>query len=363
MKRIVICCDGTWNLPDNTRDGVAVPTNVVKLAKAVRPRDKNNIEQLMYYDPGIGTSGNWFKRIHDGFSGTGLSRNILEAYRYLIAKYEDGDELFLFGFSRGAFTVRSLAGLIRNCGILRPEFADMADHAFEIYRSRLPGANPKTEETLLFRCSFAVANTKSKSLPPDLTPVKFIGVWDTVGALGNPVISNQLSKRNKFHDTDLSSTIKYAYQALAIDEKRRPFQATLWHRQTHDRPQTLEQVWFAGVHSNIGGGCEKTGLSDIALEWITGKAADCGLELDNIATNPDPLQPRAESRKSFYLLIPPLYRPIDKPGAKPTNESLHETVMERYRNDPSYRPKNLVDYLKRLDEKHSSPKQTKKKLL
>jgi uncharacterized protein (DUF2235 family) len=347
MKRIVICCDGTWNLPDKDSAGIPVPTNVVKLSEAVCHRDKNGIEQVLYYDPGIGTSGGLLKRVYDGFSGAGLSRNILEAYRYLIAKYEAGDELFLFGFSRGAFTVRSLAGLVRSCGILRPDTTDMVERAFEFYRSRAPGTHPREKEASLFRRTFAIS---------DIVPIKFIGVWDTVGALGNPLLSNQLSKRNKFHDTDLSSTIEHAYQALAIDEKRRAFQATLWHQQPPEKrllaaPQTLEQVWFAGVHSNIGGGCPTTGLSDIALDWIADKAAVCGLELDfsEIAVQPDPLQARAESRTGFTRLIPALYRPIAKPvdEQRPTNESLHLSVIERYQKDASYRPKNLEDYLNR----------------
>ena len=361
MKRIVICCDGTWNLPDKDSGGIPVPTNVVKLAEAVRPRDKNGIDQVMYYDPGIGTSGSLLKRVFDGFNGTGLSRNILEAYRYLIAKYEAGDELFLFGFSRGAFTIRSLSGLIRTCGILRPETANMVDHAFAIYRSRSPGTHPREKEASLFRRTFAIS---------DITPVKFIGVWDTVGALGNPLISNKLSKRHKFHDTDLSSTIEHAYQALAIDEKRRPFQATLWHQQPPAKrlqaaPQTLEQRWFVGVHSNIGGGCPTVGLSDIALDWIADKASACGLELNQIALQPDPLQTRAESRTGFYRLIPALYRSIDKPDSnkRPTNESLHPSVTERYQRDPHYRPKNLEDYFNRFPDRRpqlQAPPQTKK---
>lgn len=348
MKRIVICCDGTWNLPDKDAEGIPVPTNVVKLCEAVCPKDKNGIEQVMYYDPGIGTSGSLLKRVFDGFTGTGLSRNILEAYRYLIAKYEAGDELFLLGFSRGAFTVRSLAGLIRSCGILRPDTADMVYRAFALYQSRSPSTHPRKKEASLFRRTFAIS---------DITPVKFIGVWDTVGALGNPLLSNKLSKRNKFHDADLSSTIEHAYQALAIDEKRRPFQATLWQQQPPEKrlqiaTQTLEQLWFAGVHSNIGGGCPNTGLSDIALAWIAGKAAHCGLEIDRgkLDLHPDPLQARAESRKGFYLLTPALYRPIAKPDAQNgvTNESLHPSVIERYKADPHYRPKNLEDFFKRF---------------
>lgn len=341
MKRIVICCDGTWNSPDETVHGIAVATNVVRVAQAVLPRAADRIEQRLYYDPGVGTAGSYLKRVFDGATGSGLSVNVRQAYRYLISCYEPGDELFFFGFSRGAFTVRSLGGLIRNCGILRREAADRVDHGYALYRSRAPGAHPRERESVLFRRSYAVS---------DIVPIHFIGVWDTVGALGNPLLANgYLSRRQIFHDTNLSSTVAHAYQALAIDEKRRHFRAALWNRQAHATQQVLEQAWFAGVHSNVGGGYANSGLSDIALEWMVGKARDCGLGLDNIATTPDPVAPREESRKGAYRLIPAYHRPIDLPasGLGATHERLHTSVLERYRAEPGYRPPNLEDYFRR----------------
>ncbi|KAB2880916.1 DUF2235 domain-containing protein [bacterium] len=351
MKRIVICCDGTWNSPDEEKDGVPITTNVVKLAQAVLPLDPTGIEQVMYYDPGVGTSGNWFKKLFDGATGTGLSRNILEAYYYLILNYHKDDELFFFGFSRGAYTVRSLAGLIRNCGILRPEFAEMTNRAYELYRSGRKSTHPKEKEAILFRRTYAVS---------DITRIKFIGVWDTVGSLGNPLLLNGiLSRRNRFHDTELSSTIDNAYQALAIDEKRRHFKAAMWHKQAHSDGQILEQVWFVGVHSNVGGGYKSTGLSDIALDWLAQKAANCGLLLNSISLNKDPLEAPKESRKSFYLTIPSFYRPINNYADQNkgiTNESLHESVLVRYSNDQKYRPKNLEVYFIQFPEKRPKTK-------
>jgi len=344
MKRIIVCCDGTWNTPDKTEKGIPLHTNVVKIAMATKDVAKDKIAQTVYYDPGVGTGGGWLKRAFDGATGTGLSKNILEAYRYLITKYEKGDELFLFGFSRGAFTARSLAGLIRNCGILRADALSMIDQAFKLYRSGSPSTHPREKEATLFRRTYAVS---------DLTPIKFIGVWDTVGSLGNPLLLNGiLSRRNRFHDTDLSSTVEFAYQALAIDEKRRHFKATMWRRQAHDRPQTLEQVWFAGVHSNIGGGYASTALSDIALEWMIDKARRGGLDLKAIDTQPDLLHAREESRKGFYLLMPKFIRPIAQPDDEkgPTNESLHPSVIERYKKDRAYRPKNLEDFFVRFPD-------------
>jgi len=344
MKRIIVCCDGTWNTPDKTEKGIPLHTNVVKIAMAMKAVANDGIAQSVYYDPGVGTSGSWLKRAFDGATGSGLSKNVLDAYRYLIANYENGDELFLFGFSRGAFTARSLAGLIRSCGILRLDAMNMIDHAFGLYRSGRSSTHPREKEATLFRRTYAVS---------DVTRIKFIGVWDTVGSLGNPLLLNGiLSRRNRFHDTALSSTVEFAYQALAIDEKRRHFKAAMWHGQAHARTQTLEQAWFVGVHSNIGGGYASTALSDIALEWMIDKARRCGLDLNAIDTQPDPLHRREESRKGFYLLMPKFIRPIVQPDDEkgPTSESLHPSVLERYKKDGAYRPKNLEDFFARFPD-------------
>lgn len=341
MKRIVICCDGTWNWPDKTEEGVPCPTNVVRLAEAISPTAQNRVDQLTYYDPGVGTGGWIGRRLFDGATGRGLSANIVEAYRYLILNYEPGDELFFFGFSRGAFTVRSLAGLIRNSGILRRNEADLIKRAFRLYKGRSEATHPREKEATMFRKSFSVS---------DIVPIKFIGVWDTVGSLGNPLLINtvfgRLSPsitRNQFHDTDLSSTVSYAYQALAIDEKRRNFRPALWHMQSHSVNQTLEQVWFIGVHSNVGGGYAKTGLSGIALNWLTGKAKTCGLEMEDIEMEEDLLEMPEKSWKGFYRLVPRYYRTIGI--GWDGQESVHESALSRFSRDPNYRPKNLKAYL------------------
>ncbi|WP_147822227.1 DUF2235 domain-containing protein [Salidesulfovibrio onnuriiensis] len=336
MKRIAICCDGTWNSPDETADGVNLATNVVKLAEAVKKTGKDKVRQSMYYDPGVGSGGSWLKRCFDGATGTGISRNIKEAYTYLINTYKTGDELFLFGFSRGAYTVRSLAGLIRNSGLLRPDTAHMTDKAYDLYRSGSKSAHPKSKEATLFRRTYALS---------DIVPIKFIGVWDTVGSLGNPLfLGSYLSRMNRFHDTGLSSTIENAYQALAIDEKRKLFEATLWHQKPGMANQVLEQVWFKGVHSNVGGGYPRTGLSDIALQWLADKAAKHGLDLKPISTSPAPDEEREESWNGMYKAFKPFYRPMGKTYSQgATNEAIHQTVADLYK--AGYRPKNLVEYM------------------
>ena len=348
MKRIVICCDGTWNSPDKTSGGIPIHTNVVKMANAIASKDRKGKLQLTYYDPGVGTSGSWLRRIYDGATGRGLSRNILEAYSYLIRNYEVGDELFFFGFSRGAFTVRSLAGLIINSGILKPNAAHMIRHAFALYRSRSDATHPRRNEATLFRKTYALS---------DRTPIKFIGVWDTVGALGNPLLLGRIfGRRNQFHDTRLSSTVSSAYQAIAIDEKRRHFKPTLFHQQPHATGQVLEQVWFAGVHSNIGGGYESVALSDVALGWMCEKARRCGLRLNKVEMKKEALRLPDESRKGFYLLIPAYYRPIDrvKEGEGETFERLHPSVNALFVSKPEYHPANLLRYYLRFPERRPS---------
>ena len=340
MKRIAIFCDGTWNTPDENVDGKLCQTNVVKMANALCDNSLDGKVQLLYYDTGIGSEGNLFERVFDGATGNGISRNILQAYRFIIKNYEPGDELYFFGFSRGAFTVRSLAGLIRNSGILKVENLDKVDAAYRIYKSRKPEHQPREVEATLFRKTFAVAET---------TQIKFIGVWDTVGALGNPLLLNGiLSRKNGFHDTDLSTRIENAFHALAIDEKRKNFEATLWHQQNNHGDQVLEQVWFQGVHSDVGGGYVESGLSDIALNWLLVKAKSCDLHFDPIQLNPDPLSKKHESYIGFYQLQTSYFRPIGVKDPKKghTNESVHPSVIERYKTDPSYRPENLVKYFR-----------------
>lgn len=363
-KRIIICCDGTWNTPDKIKSQVKstnneeekyVPcsTNVVKIATAIKHiSTADGKEQLTYYDPGIGTSGWIIKRLFDGATGTGISANIIEAYDYLIRNYNIGDELFFFGFSRGAFTVRSLAGLIRNSGILKTNEINLIKRAYKLYKSRKRSTHPQEKEATLFRKTFAVA---------DIIPIKFIGVWDTVGSLGNPLFINNIFSKlsfsvmgNQFHDTDLSSTVSYAYQALAIDEKRRHFKPTIWQirkASEDNKYKTLElkQVWFKGTHSNIGGGIVSTGLSDIALKWLADKAKNHGLDLDAIGTSENSSEDIKKSRKGFYKLILPFYRGI---GIKTNGfESVDITAKIQFLEKNEYHPKNLKDYFLQFPEK------------
>jgi uncharacterized protein (DUF2235 family) len=336
MRRLVVCSDGTWNTPNRTPGGEFVPSNVVRVAESVRPSAPDGTAQIVFYDPGVGT-GNILDKYTGGAFGVGLSRNVQDAYRFLVHNYEEGDEIYVFGFSRGAYTVRSAVGLIRKAGLLKKLHADLVSDAFRLYRKR--DETPDTEEARNFRAQYS----------RDVR-IKFIGVWDTVGALGIPIdVFRFLSKgRYEFHDVSLSRSVDFAYHAVAIDERRGPFEPTLWEQHPEATEQVMEQVWFVGVHMDVGGGYRDADLSLGPFLWMADKASTTGLAFDESALAG--LQPRPggrihESRTFPYNLLPAYIRPIGL--LERGNETLHSTVRERHQSDPAYRPKNLVDYLQR----------------
>ena len=308
-KNIVLCSDGTGNSGGKTRG-----TNVWRIFNAIDRHDKNS-EQITFYDDGVGTDTLRWPRLLGGAFGWGLGRNLQQLYSFLVVNYEEGDRVFLFGFSRGAFTVRSLAGMICRCGLLDGKwFLSLSSDTRNAslgrvlggYRSAtvVPrGTEPETPDEKLQR------NRKLLGLS-DLTfrsrhvPVHFLGVWDTVDAVGVPFddlkvidwISRRLCKRRLwgFHDRTLSSHVHHAYHALALDDERRTFHPNVWldpysagvvadeasARSRNDADtgaKTRQQVWFAGVHSNVGGGYPKDSLSLVSLDWMMGKAEACGL--------------------------------------------------------------------------------------
>jgi uncharacterized protein (DUF2235 family) len=355
-KRLVICCDGTWNRADQRNK-----TNVAKVALTISRNAEDGTEQRVYYHTGVGVK-RW-ERLRGGAFGFGLSRNVLDAYRFLVAGYDPGDQLYLFGFSRGAFTARSLAGLVRNCGILRREHADRIEDAWALYRRR--NDEPSSDAARLFRRTYAYA---------DETTIRFIGVWDTVGSLGIPDLGPRLPKwltdpvnrRWAFHDTDLSKYVDGAFHAVAIDEERPPFRPTLWHQRPGavERNQELRQVWFTGVHVDTGGGFTDTGLSDITLVWMVAHAVRYGLEFDGnsrFPARPDPMAGLRPSRERLYRLIPAYHRPIgrlvDRETGRPDGcEYLAKTAKERYDNPgAAYRPPQLTSYLDDFDGGHLEP--------
>lgn len=352
-KKIVVCCDGTWNKADQ-KD----PTNVKKIQTALIESD----QQVVGYVKGVGADPGAFEKYFGGVFGFGLSARLQEAYQFVTENYEEEDQIYLLGFSRGAYTARSLAGMIRNVGILKPRFRNKRYYrkAMAIYRNRRPRGNePDGAKAIDFRRKYSVS-----------PGIRFIGVWDTVGALGIPLGGlrwlNFLNRRWQFHDTQLSSTVQAAYHALAIDERRAPFKPTLWKLSekalNQQVKQTVEQVWFSGVHSNIGGGYPDSGLSDIALNWMAGKAFDHGLHFTAgppvgqgraralakwVAPGARPEGKLVDSRTGFYLLLPEHVRRLGRTHSS-TSEAAFFTAERRLNDDPDYRSwaVNLGDYLR-----------------
>lgn len=344
MKRIVICADGTWNVRDQVdkESGKRRPTNVTKTARAILPRAKDDADQVVFYHDGLGTRGPMDK-VTGGAFGSGIEDNLRNLYRSIIYNYEPGDDLYFFGFSRGAFTVRTLAGFMNLVGLVEK---DDDYYVPEIYRCYERNKGPGTKEW-----QDAFHNVRGTRPCP---PIKFIGVWDTVGALGAPGVIGKVASAfngNKYayHDVGLNEHIVNAYHALAIDERRKPFQPTLWSR-PDGWSGMLEQVWFPGVHSNVGGGYKPDGLANEALHWIISKAESVGLDVDwNYLKFFEPHYDSVlhDSMSMKYRIMGPGTRTI---GAYSEHgECVHEAAIKRMAHaDCAYEPKNLTAAAKNL---------------
>ncbi|MBV9405321.1 MAG: DUF2235 domain-containing protein [Acidobacteriaceae bacterium] len=322
-KRIAFCADGTWDSADKH-------TNVYKLYKALL----TSADQIPLYDDGVGADGNPVVKIAGGAFGTGLWQKIKDGYSKISHVYEAGDQVFLFGFSRGAYTARSLAGMIAASGLPTKNFSDdMVNTAFDAYRDKV-----NRQEKLK-----SLANCNMDSNPG----ITMVGVWDTVGSLGIPSAVGAVDPvAYGFLDTSLNPKIKHGYHALAIDERRAQFPPTLWSGQPQPG-QTLEQVWFTGAHSDVGGGEPDdlpgtTALSDITLGWMMSKANALGLQFDpavlkNYTMPLDPgysLDKFHESWKVFCGF--PIRRHIDQ------NACIANSVAIRCQDDVAWRPQNLT---------------------
>jgi len=270
--RIAVFADGTWNKMDAMDKG----TNVVKLCQAT-PKDEAK-GQTKFYDAGVGTR--WYERLRGGAFGVGISQNIKDCYGFIVEKWTGPqDEIFLFGFSRGAYTVRSLAGLLNFVGIVRDESA--IDQAYDFYRDAKKIA-PKTEDDKKKfdpkrKAEFESFRQKNVRDLDQRARIKLVGVWDTVGALGIPQswLNAHLNPvAHEFHDTALGGNVEHAVHAVSIDEKRKAFEPTLWDPD----PRAL-QIFFTGVHSDVGGGYkDDRKLGDITLRWMAEQAAKHGLQ-------------------------------------------------------------------------------------
>lgn len=290
-RRIVVFIDGTSNTPEELRHtpnySLMNPppiTNVVRLLRAVITDDDQSARpQIIGYFRGVATDGSAVNRTIDGVSGRGLSRIILDAYRFISHNLEwvgdahaklNLDEIYIFGFSRGAYAARALNGFLNRFGLIKKHALWLLPFFFEAYQRLLASGgelDPRTKRIWL------------ENVHPEYTsiPVHFLGVWDTVGALGIPVsgLSWITVDYEKFHDTSLTPNVTHAYQALAIHELRHPFKPVFWTSKPKTN-QIVEQCWFAGAHSNVGGGYSNVGLSSCALDWMAFKAGAAGLDLD-----------------------------------------------------------------------------------
>ncbi|HJW82399.1 MAG TPA: DUF2235 domain-containing protein, partial [Acidiferrobacterales bacterium] len=305
----------------------------IRLCELIATTGGDGSEQLPpFYDKGVGTHA--LDRLSGGMFGYGLSENIRDGYRWLAEYYRPGDELFLFGFSRGAYTARSLAGLIRKCGILRSADKSLIQQAYDLYRDK--DVHPDSPDANAFRASFAQE-----------TRIRFIGVWDTVGSLGIPATGVPFSRDfYQWHDTELSKIVDYAYHALAIDEHRKDFAPAVW---TVRKPQNIdvEQRWFVGAHSNVGGGYRNDPLPDLALAWLQqkAKAAGLGFKADVVVNDQVPLATINDSYSEFMY---GLYKRF-KAGkrhyrafGRGVNETVDDSVWKRWDAKPDYRPPTVA---------------------
>lgn len=328
----MVCADGTWNRPeeDLRKDN---PTNVLKLARGISPGDEEN-KQHVFYDWGLGS---YHDSVRAGITGRGIHKNILDGYRYIVHNYAPDNRIFLFGYSRGAYTVRAICGLINNCGIIRRADARLIASAWKIYKSPAAKNHPKGDAAQAFRNDYSHARRD----------VHFVGVWDTVGALGIPFSFMGLFDGNdEFYDNRMGSNIEIARHALAIDERREDFAPTLW--QPRDDVD-LRQVWFAGCHGDIGGGhppdADGSRIADVALEWMLAEAEGAGLVLEGHlrgALTDGRFARIHKSRVKAFRLRPAQDRRLHHPGIR---TSVHPSVRDRFQGDDRYRPKHLLKLL------------------
>jgi uncharacterized protein (DUF2235 family) len=357
VKNIIVCCDGT----DNQFSGDH--TNVIRAFKVAEGLPG----QACYYDPGVGTLPqpgfvtNWGEKwsIIAGLAfGAGLVADVQEAYEYLMAVYEPGDLIYLFGFSRGAFTVRALAGMINAVGLLYPDSDQLVPYATNYWRSHKGDNSPGGRVCAEFKATLARD-----------CPIHFVGVWDTVSSVG---FVNLFRNISSFPFTFRNPGVAHVRHAVSIDERRCFFRQNLMSRS--DPLQDVKNVWFAGVHSDVGGGypVAESGLSKLAFEWMMVEASSLGFKIDRGASDagydrelvhgqgPDPAGKLHRSltggwyvaevlpirHYSFqdhkYHLRFNLARPRDVEISRTLPGTfIHESVLKRMDAVPTYRPPNL----------------------
>ena len=356
-KRLALFLDGTWNtVTDNT--------NVYRMKSLCACGS----DQVVYYSPGVGTQ--YGEKFTGGIFGYGLDTEVIQAYEWIVDNYVAGDRIFLFGFSRGAFTARSLAGFISKCGLLNPGSPMSLTQLYARYKKRVQPSILHLQNTATDSLSLEDQWLKKYSMP---IPLWFQGVFDTVGALGVPFAHIPIISRSNygFLETDLRINDSRAYHAMAIDEHREAFAPTLWTKSVEagvpsppPRPlEEVEQRWFVGAHADVGGGYANGLLAQVPLVWLMQKAVVHGLVFKGTAVI-DGDENKAGIHDSFgdmaggfyraCKLFRPYYRAIgvgpvikDTTTTTTINETIDVSVFDRWQKDGDYRPANLVDWAKR----------------
>ncbi len=379
MKRIVILIDGTWD-----QEGTGADTNVAKLDNGekivagafILSKASDGIAQNVYYHDGVGAEGDFFKRVIGGAIGIGLKKIIQDCYEFVVTDYEVGDEIYLFGFSRGAYAARALAGLIGASGISRRKDAKSFEVAWANYR--VNPAERKKEKPASSTDQRSVTDYRelaAKQVFHDTRSIKCVAVCDTVGSYGIPAgfglapLARYFALMTLgFHDTSFGDHVGVGLHAVAVDEHRRPFVPTFWTiTKGQQQKGHVEQTWFAGAHCNVGGGYADSGLSDQALLWMIARVqALTGLEFDVEAI-------RADSKPNLGGAVVdstagwpldhffPHYRTVLSPVAihhgylsnsedrseEHINERVHWSVIEKRNRQAgsSYEPRNLPGYI------------------
>jgi uncharacterized protein (DUF2235 family) len=279
MKRLILLFDGTWNTLTNPDEA----TNVVRVGQAVKPIASDGVPQIVYYNSGVGSGGK-IDQFLGGVFGAGVQANVKRGLTFLSFNYDDGspeveggpqrdpDEIYIFGFSRGAYTARALAGVIGAIGgIPKVSHFGAVEDMWSHYRKSKKGREKNQEKI----------NDMVYDPPANGKLVKCVAVWDTVGSYGIPgglglggLARWLTSWTRNFRDNEIGGHIQHGFHAMAIDERRRAFSATAWVPSGKPDEPDVEQVWFAGAHANVGGGYKQTGLSDQALVWIMARLQD-----------------------------------------------------------------------------------------
>ncbi|KAF4979649.1 hypothetical protein FZEAL_4206 [Fusarium zealandicum] len=369
-KRLIACCDGTWMNSDNGYEEpgllggegtLQVPSNVTRISRCFKKRCSDGKIQIINYESGVGTGSNMLDSITGGAFGLGLVERMRETYSYLCANYMDGDEIILVGYSRGAFTVRSVASMVGDLGLLTregvehfyPIFKDMQhwmDDEYEDPFPNIPFSNkPKGKDAPAeYRArleELGYTRVRHNYAQGDLIRIKAVCVWDTVGSLGIPRVA-WLDKLGIRADNDeyvlpfpswISFTIEHAFQALALDETRPPFTPAVWERRPENRLTTdLRQVWFPGNHANCGGGWEDQGIANCTLAWMMDQLASVGVEF-----NLPSLERYFQQTANFYQTCHAETRNKKKEKKKTKDVQKKWAASPIYENNHPFRPWGL----------------------